>query len=899
MTPMIKAVAALTAIVQTAAGAGATVAPASFRAGVNPPPAVTAQANGSEEGAIIPVSRNRKQALEAAKKLQEAALQEAKEKGEGWVAEYNEETNRWEAVYRPDGSSSEEAGSGPITVEPEEPKELPPESSKPSESDIISDIIIIGVYDNESESWVSGSGWTEEEAQADLQARLEVARKEAQKRREEEAKKNTVTVERFYDEESGTWVEFSYKYGEDRDAKLQAALEQARKEAKKKAEEEAKKNTVTVERFYDKESGTWIEFSYKYGEDRDAKLQAALEQAREGSKKTEEEAKKKAEEEAKKKAEEEAKKKAEEEAKKKAEEEAKKKAEEEAKKKAEEAKKKAEEEAKTREEEAAIAPQNWGSAEQNAAVKAFLDAHPTGTKWDNNTTYNTAYGNFSGCAAYAKQLQDIAYGSETSFEQIVPASIGDIMQYDMAYVGGHWIFVLQVLPGDNAVRTAEGNRNSATYNEGIWSFDSIYYIYRPVTEPEPEPPVIPTPPVPPAPQLTDEQSAAVKAFLDAHPTGSSWDKNTTYNGYSGNMAYAQQLQDIAYTGQNTTGRKMNIYSASELQPYDIVNTGNNFFVVVLELLPEENSFRAAQGAYMGKTVVNDAVWSMDKVYRITRPELVDGPKAEDYSIPQNWGTDEQNAAVQAFLDAHPTGSRWDGGNAFTYRSFGACSAYALQLQDIAYGHQSKYTSMIYPKTIYDIRQYDYATIPSNVGVGHNVFILEVYPEKNEVLTAEGNFNGKTFNGGLLSFDQILYVEHPRSDEAIITPPPTKATPNWGTTQQNAAVQAFLEAHPTGTKWGTGTWYKTYRGDEAYSIQLQDIAYGSEAKDVAVVTPKTINDVCQYDRAFVMGDYEVFILEVLPEQNACRTAEGDRDGKTFNEGVISFDQIISLYRPIEK
>ena len=474
MTPMIKAVAALTAIVQTAAGAGATVAPASFRAGVNPPPAVTAQANGSEEGAIIPVSRNRKQALEAAKKLQEAALQEAKEKGEGWVAEYNEETNRWEAVYRPDGSSSEEAGSGPITVEPEEPKELPPESSKPSESDIISDIIIIGVYDNESESWVSGSGWTEEEAQADLQARLEVARKEAQKRREEEAKKNTVTVERFYDEESGTWVEFSYKYGEDRDAKLQAALEQAR-EGSKKTEEEAKKK---------------------------AEEEAKKKAEEEAKKKAEEEAKKKAEEEAKKKAEEEAKKKAEEEAKKKAEEEAKKKAEEEAKKKAEEAKKKAEEEAKTREEEAAIAPQNWGSAEQNAAVKAFLDAHPTGTKWDNNTTYNTAYGNFSGCAAYAKQLQDIAYGSETSFEQIVPASIGDIMQYDMAYVGGHWIFVLQVLPGDNAVRTAEGNRNSATYNEGIWSFDSIYYIYRPVTEPEPEPPVIAPPPRAPPPPPT-------------------------------------------------------------------------------------------------------------------------------------------------------------------------------------------------------------------------------------------------------------------------------------------------------------------------------------------------------------------------------------------------------------
>lgn len=117
---------------------------------------------------------------------------------------------------------------------------------------------------------------------------------------------------------------------------------------------------------------------------------------------------------------------------------------------------------------------NWGTEDQAKAVQAFLDQHPTGSVWNDRTTYRSD----AGCAAYAQALQDAAYGRKVKYSEIIRKPY-DIRQYDIAYVGGHYVFVLEVLPEQNAIRTAEGNFNGKTFNEGIWSMDRVINITRP------------------------------------------------------------------------------------------------------------------------------------------------------------------------------------------------------------------------------------------------------------------------------------------------------------------------------------------------------------------------------------------------------------------------------------
>lgn len=119
---------------------------------------------------------------------------------------------------------------------------------------------------------------------------------------------------------------------------------------------------------------------------------------------------------------------------------------------------------------------NWGDDDQAKAVKAFLDEHPTGSAWDDDASYK----NFAGCSAYAFQLMDIAYdGIDTTTHMQYIKDRYQVRQYDVIDVGGHDVFVLEVLPEQNAVRTAEGNFNDKTFNEGIYSMDHIYGIFRP------------------------------------------------------------------------------------------------------------------------------------------------------------------------------------------------------------------------------------------------------------------------------------------------------------------------------------------------------------------------------------------------------------------------------------
>ena len=119
---------------------------------------------------------------------------------------------------------------------------------------------------------------------------------------------------------------------------------------------------------------------------------------------------------------------------------------------------------------------NWGNDDQAKAVKAFLDEHPTGSTWN----FDSGYKNFGGCTAYAVQLMDIAYdGIATTNRWEIVRDRYQVRQYDIVNVGGHDIFVLEVLPEQNAIRAAEGNLNGKTFNEGIWSLDRIVSIRRP------------------------------------------------------------------------------------------------------------------------------------------------------------------------------------------------------------------------------------------------------------------------------------------------------------------------------------------------------------------------------------------------------------------------------------
>lgn len=119
---------------------------------------------------------------------------------------------------------------------------------------------------------------------------------------------------------------------------------------------------------------------------------------------------------------------------------------------------------------------NWGNDDQAKAVKAFLDEHPTGSAWDDDASYK----NFAGCSAYAFQLMDIAYdGIDTTTHLQYIKDRYQVRQYDIVDVGGHQVFVLEVLPEQNAVRTAEGNFNDKTFNEGVYSMDHVYSILRP------------------------------------------------------------------------------------------------------------------------------------------------------------------------------------------------------------------------------------------------------------------------------------------------------------------------------------------------------------------------------------------------------------------------------------
>ena len=133
--------------------------------------------------------------------------------------------------------------------------------------------------------------------------------------------------------------------------------------------------------------------------------------------------------------------------------------------------------------------------------------------------------------------------------------------------------------------------------------------------------------------------------------------------------------------------------------------------------------------------------------------VVSQPKPEDkFSANANWASETQKNAVKDFLDKHPDGTVWD--DYTTYRNTAGCAAYAFALQDIAYGQNVKY--MTRTDNAYDIRQYDVVDLG-----GHFVFVLEVLPEQDAIVVAQGNYNGKTSNYDVVDMSMVQYCLRPR------------------------------------------------------------------------------------------------------------------------------------------
>lgn len=118
--------------------------------------------------------------------------------------------------------------------------------------------------------------------------------------------------------------------------------------------------------------------------------------------------------------------------------------------------------------------------EQKAAVDSMLEAYPSGTKWNDNTTYR---GN-TGCGAYVTMMADKVYGQKDAMDTVMTSYVketdikANIKPYSVAHVygGTHWVFILDVYE-DGTVRVAEGNVGGRVSIGAIYDVDDIMELY--------------------------------------------------------------------------------------------------------------------------------------------------------------------------------------------------------------------------------------------------------------------------------------------------------------------------------------------------------------------------------------------------------------------------------------
>ena len=118
--------------------------------------------------------------------------------------------------------------------------------------------------------------------------------------------------------------------------------------------------------------------------------------------------------------------------------------------------------------------------EQKAAVDSMLEAYPSGTTWNDNTTYR---GN-TGCGAYVTMMADKVYGQKDAMDTVMTSYVketdikANIKPYSVAHVygGTHWVFILDVYE-DGTVRVAEGNVGGRVSIGAIYDVDDIMELY--------------------------------------------------------------------------------------------------------------------------------------------------------------------------------------------------------------------------------------------------------------------------------------------------------------------------------------------------------------------------------------------------------------------------------------
>lgn len=146
--------------------------------------------------------------------------------------------------------------------------------------------------------------------------------------------------------------------------------------------------------------------------------------------------------------------------------------------------------------------------------------------------------------------------------------------------------------------------------------------------------------------------------------------------------------------------------------------------------------------------------------------------------------------------------------------------------------------------------------------------------------------------------QSAAANNARPNEDLVTKAELSEDANTGTPEQKEIVDEFLEEHPTFSRWDRDDTYFGFAGCTSFARILQDKVYGvyGSGSPGKVDTIRDPYKVQQYDVVSINGgSHDVFVLRVIPEENLIEVAQGNVDGKVYNYGTVSVDNICTIYR----
>lgn len=146
--------------------------------------------------------------------------------------------------------------------------------------------------------------------------------------------------------------------------------------------------------------------------------------------------------------------------------------------------------------------------------------------------------------------------------------------------------------------------------------------------------------------------------------------------------------------------------------------------------------------------------------------------------------------------------------------------------------------------------------------------------------------------------QSAAANNARPNEDLVTKAELSEDANTGTPEQKEIVDEFLEEHPTFSRWDRDDTYFGFAGCTSFARILQDKVYGvyGSGSPGKVDTIRDPYKVQQYDVVSINGgSHDVFVLRVIPEENLIEVAQGNVDGKVYNYGTVSVDNICTIYQ----